>query len=185
VYIALNKPDSVVSTVSDPQRRRTVIDLLHGVRTRVYPVGRLDYHSEGLILLTNDGEFANAIASKGHIPKTYMVKIKGVLNPDQEEQFRRGIPLSGVRTAPAGLRRIRHGDNPWYEVKLVEGRNQQIRTMFKHLGHLVEKLRRIRIGSLDLGSLKTGEFRYLEPAEVSKLMGLAKRNAGRKPSQDV
>jgi 23S rRNA pseudouridine2605 synthase len=185
VYIALNKPDSVVSTVTDPQRRRTVIDLLAGIRTRVYPVGRLDYHSEGLILLTNDGEFANAITTKSHVAKTYLVKIKGNLTLEEEEQFRRGIPLSGKRTAPAGLRLIRRGDNPWYEVKLVEGRNQQIRIMFKHFGHLVEKLRRIRIGSVDIGKLKTGEFRFLDAAEVGKLMKLATRDAKPKPVKNV
>jgi len=185
VYIALNKPDSVVSTVTDPQRRRTVIDLLAGIRTRVYPVGRLDYHSEGLLLLTNDGEFANAITTKSHVAKTYLVKIKGNLTLEEEEQFRRGIPLSGKRTAPAGLRLVRRGDNPWYEVKLVEGRNQQIRIMFKHFGHLVEKLRRIRIGSVDIGKLKTGEFRFLDAAEVGKLMKLATRDAGRKPTKNV
>jgi 23S rRNA pseudouridine2605 synthase len=185
VYIALNKPDSVVSTVTDPQRRRTVIDLLAGIRTRVYPVGRLDYHSEGLLLLTNDGEFANAITTKSHVAKTYLVKIKGNLTLEEEEQFRRGIPLSGKRTAPAGLRLVRRGDNPWYEVKLVEGRNQQIRIMFKHFGHLVEKLRRVRIGSVDLGSLKTGEFRFLDAAEVGKLMKLATRDASPKAIKNV
>ena len=185
VYIALNKPDNVVSTVSDPQRRQTVVDLLHGVRSRVYPVGRLDYHSSGLILLTNDGEFANAITAKAHVSKTYLVKIKGALTPEQEEEFRRGIPLSGKRTAPAGLRLIRRGDNPWYEVRLVEGRNQQIRIMFKHFGHLVEKLRRIRIGTIALDKLKPGEFRYLDAAEVSKLMKLANRDAGRKSTENV
>ena len=185
VYIALNKPDSVVSTVTDPQRRPTVIDLLHGVRTRVYPVGRLDYHSEGLILLTNDGDFMNAVASKGHVEKTYLVKVKGALTEDEEEQFRRGVPVSGQRTAPAGLRMIRRGENPWYEVRLVEGRNQQIRTMFKHFGHLVEKLRRVRIGTVELGSIKPGEFRYLDADEVGRLMRVANRNAGRKPSSNV
>jgi 23S rRNA pseudouridine2605 synthase len=185
VYIALNKPDCVVSTVSDPQRRRTVMDLLHGVRTRVYPVGRLDYHSTGLILLTNDGEFANAITTRSQVAKTYLVKVKGALTPDQEEEFRNGIPLSGKRTAPAGLRLLRRADNPWYEVKLVEGRNQQIRIMFKHFGHLVEKLRRVRIGTVGLGKIKPGEFRYLDAEEVGKLMRLANRDAGRKPTKDV
>jgi 23S rRNA pseudouridine2605 synthase len=170
VYIALNKPDSVVSTASDPENRTTVVDLLHGIKGRVYPVGRLDYHSEGLILLTNDGEFANAItAARSHVPKTYLVKSKGQLTEEDEEQFRSGIPINGRRTAPAGLRLLRRGDNPWYEVRLIEGRNQQIRIMFKHLGHLVEKLRRVRIGTLELGSLKPGEFRYLTPDEVRKL----------------
>jgi 23S rRNA pseudouridine2605 synthase len=174
VYIALNKPDSVVSTASDPQMRTTVLDLLRGVRARVYPVGRLDYHSDGLILLTNDGEFANAITSaRSHVPKTYLVKVNGVLTPEDEERFRTGVPLSGRRTAPASLRMIRKGDNPWYEVKLIEGRNQQIRTMFKHFGRLVEKLRRVRIGNVELGSLEKGAFRYLTPEEVKKLMRIA------------
>lgn len=178
IYIALNKPDSVVSTASDPQHRTTVIDLLRGVRERVYPVGRLDYHSEGLILLTNDGEFANAISSaRSHVPKTYMVKANGSLTPEQEEEFRNGIPLSGKRTAPAGLRVVRRAENPWYEVRLIEGRNQQIRTMFKHFGLLVEKLRRIRIGTLDLGKLEPGGYRALTPAEVHKLMAMAKRES--------
>lgn len=184
VYIALYKPDSVVSTASDPEGRTTVLDFLQGVKGRVYPVGRLDYHSEGLILLTNDGEFANLItAAKSHVPKTYLVKSKGQLSEDAEEQFRTGIPISGRRTAPAGLRLLRRGDNPWYEVKLIEGRNQQIRIMFKHLGHLVEKLRRVRIGSLELGSLKPGAFRHLTPDEVRKLIRLANGNAsGRRES---
>ena len=185
LYIALNKPDNVVSTASDPQRRTTVLDLVQGLRTRVYPVGRLDYHSEGLILLTNDGEFANAItAAKSHVPKTYLVKVKGALTEEEEERFRTGVPLSGNRTAPAGLRITRRGDNPWYEVTLIEGRNQQIRIMFKHFGHLVEKLRRVRIGNIELGTLKPREFRFLEADEVSKLMRMANKNAGRRePSE--
>ena len=170
VYLALYKPDSVVTTASDPQGRATVLDLLHGLKVRVFPVGRLDYHSEGLLILTNDGEFANSITSaKSHVPKTYVVKIKGNLTPEAEEKFRTGIPLSGKRTAPAGLRLIRKGDNPWYEVRLIEGRNQQIRIMFKHLGHLVEKLRRVKIGPLEIGKLKPGEFRHLLPIEVMAL----------------
>ena len=180
LYIALHKPDNVVSTASDPQRRTTVLDLVQGVKARVYPVGRLDYHSTGLILLTNDGELANAITSaSSHVPKTYLVKTKGQLTSEEEEKFRTGIPLSGRRTSPAGLRLIRQGDNPWYEVRLIEGRNQQIRIMFKHFGHLVEKLRRVRIGSIELGNLKPGEFRFLAPEEVRKLMRTAGGVSGR------
>jgi 23S rRNA pseudouridine2605 synthase len=169
-YIALNKPNNTVTTVSDPEGRATVMELLRGVKERVYPVGRLDYHSEGLLLLTNDGDIANAITSAAtHLPKTYVVKVNGTLSADQEEQFRRGVPISGRRTMPAGLKLIRPADNPWYEVKLYEGRNQQIRTMFKHFGFLVEKLRRVRIGPLELGPLKPGQFRYLTDEEVQKL----------------
>jgi 23S rRNA pseudouridine2605 synthase len=170
LYIALHKPNNTVTTVSDPQQRATVMELLHGVKERVYPVGRLDYHSEGLLLLTNDGELANAITSAAtHLAKTYLVKANGGLSPDQEQKFREGVPLSGRRTMPAGLKLIHNAANPWYEVRLYEGRNNQIRLMFKHFGRLVEKLRRVRIGPVELGPLKPGEFRYLSAEEVQKL----------------
>jgi 23S rRNA pseudouridine2605 synthase len=170
VYIALYKPNNTVTTVTDPEGRATVMELLHGVKERVYPVGRLDYHSEGLLLLTNDGDMANAIMSAAtHLPKTYVVKVNGNLTPEQQQQFREGVPLSGRRTMPAGLKLIREGDNPWFEVKLYEGRNNQIRLMFKHFGRLVEKLRRVRIGPLELGPLKPSQFRYLTEEEVQKL----------------
>jgi 23S rRNA pseudouridine2605 synthase len=170
VYVALNKPNNTVTTVTDPEGRATVMDLLHDLKDRVYPVGRLDYHSEGLLLFTNDGELANAVMSAAtHLPKTYVVKVNGPLTSDQEQSFRDGLPISGKRTLPAGLKRIREGENPWYEVRLYEGRNNQIRLMFKHCGRLVEKLRRVRIGSLELGALKPGEFRHLTLEEVQRL----------------
>jgi 23S rRNA pseudouridine2605 synthase len=170
VYIALNKPVNTVTTVSDPEGRPTVMDLLRGVKERVYPVGRLDFHSDGLLLLTNDGELANAIMSAHtHLPKTYVVKVNGDLTPEQERQFREGVPLSGRRTLPAGLRLIRKAENPWYEVRLTEGRNNQIRLMFKHFGRLVEKLRRVRVGPLELGPIKPGQFRHLSLEEVRAL----------------
>jgi 23S rRNA pseudouridine2605 synthase len=178
IYIALNKPNNTVTTVSDPQQRATVMELLHGVKERVYPVGRLDYHSEGLLLLTNDGDLANAIMSAAtHLPKTYVVKVNGSLTTEQEEQFRRGVPLSGRRTMPAGLKALSEATNPWYEVRLYEGRNNQIRLMFKHFGRLVEKLRRVRIGPLELGPLKPGQFRYLTDEEVRKLKRAAQTPA--------
>jgi 23S rRNA pseudouridine2605 synthase len=170
VYIAMNKPTCCVTTVTDPEGRDTVMDLLRGLKERVYPVGRLDYHSEGLLLFTNDGEFANSItAAVNHIPKTYLVKINGTLTADQEESFRHGLPIEGKRTKPAGLRLIRRAENPWYEIRLFEGRKNQIRMMFKHLGFLVEKLKRVQIGSVNLGALKPGEFRFLDSTEVAKL----------------
>jgi len=170
VYVALHKPNNCVTTVTDPQGRGTVMDLLHGVKERVYPVGRLDYHSEGLLLLTNDGELANGITSAAsHLPKTYLVKINGALTSEQEQAFRDGVPIEGRRTAPAGLKLAHRAENPWYEVRLFEGRKNQIRMMFKHFGRLVEKLKRIKIGPLDLGALKPGEFRYLTQSEVDQL----------------
>ena len=176
VYIALHKPNNTVTTVTDPQHRATVMDLLKRVRERVYPVGRLDYHSEGLLLLTNDGEMANAImAAASHLPKTYLVKVNGPLTADQEERFRRGVPISGKRTLPAGLKLVHSAENPWYEVRLFEGRNNQIRIMFKHFGRLVEKLKRVRVGPVELGPLKPGEFRYLDVEEVGKLRRALRR----------
>ncbi len=176
VYLALNKPNGYVTTASDPEGRPTVLDLIRGVRDRVYPVGRLDYHSEGLLLLTNDGEFSNGIASaSNHVIKTYLVKVNGRLTEEQEEQFRAGIFLSGRRTKPASLKLLRRAANPWYEVKLQEGRHNQIRLMFRHFGRLVEKLRRIRIAFLDLGPLKPGKFRSLSPAEVARFQKLFRR----------
>ncbi len=170
IYIILNKPNNTMTTVTDPEGRATVMDCLRGVKERVYPVGRLDYHSEGLLLLTNDGDLANAITSAStHLPKTYLVKANGALTADQEEKFRRGVPLSGRRTLPAGLKLIHEAENPWYEVRLYEGRNNQIRLMFKHFGRLVEKLRRVRIGPLELGALKPGQFRHLSMEELKKL----------------
>ena len=170
VYIALYKPGNTVTTVSDPQHRATVMDLIRGIRERVYPVGRLDYHSEGLLLLTNDGELANAIMSAAtHLPKTYVVKTNGALTALEEQKFREGVPLSGRRTMPAGLKLIRDATNPWYEVRLYEGRNNQIRVMFKHFGRLVEKLRRVRIGPIELDGLKPGEFRHLSAEELRQL----------------
>lgn len=167
VYLALNKPRNCMTTVSDPEGRETIMDLIHGVRERVYPVGRLDYQSEGLLLLTNDGEFANRITSASkHVVKVYLVKSNGPLTAEQEEQFRRGIPLKGRMTAPAQLKLIRKGENPWYEVRLIEGRQNQIRLMFKYFGRLVEKLKRVKIGFLELGPLKPGEFRHLTPGEI-------------------
>lgn len=173
VYIAFHKPKNCVTTVHDPQGRETVMSHFKGMRERIYPVGRLDYASEGLLLLTNDGDFANRLMSPAsHIAKTYLVKVNGPLTPEQEEQFRRGIPMHGRRTAPAGLKLIRRGDSPWYEVRLVEGRQNQIRIMFKHLGRLVEKLKRVKIGFLELGDLKPGAYRTLTNAEVARFRKL-------------
>ena len=184
LYIALHKPDGTVTTVSDPEGRPTVMELLKGVKERVYPVGRLDYHSEGLLFLTNDGEFANALTSAAtHVPKTYLVKINGNLTPEQEQEFREGLPIGGQRTAPAGLKITRRAVNPWYEVRLYEGRKNQIRLMFKHLGRLVEKLKRIKIGFLELGPLKPGEFRYLTPEEVERFRRSFARQEKTHPEQ--
>lgn len=173
LYIALNKPKNCVTTAHDPEGRQTVMSFFKGLHDRIYPVGRLDYASEGLLLLTNDGDFANKLTSPAsHVTKTYLVKANGPLTPEQEEEFRHGIPMHGRRTASAGLKLIRKGANPWYEVRLVEGRQNQIRIMFKHFGRLVEKLKRVKIGFLELRDLKPGAYRTLTNAEVARFRKL-------------
>jgi 23S rRNA pseudouridine2605 synthase len=140
----------------------------------VYPVGRLDFQSEGLLLFTNDGDFAHKItAPANHVTKTYVVKVNGPLNEKQEEQFREGIPLHGRKTSPAELKLIKRGANPWYEVKIAEGRQNQIRIMFKSFGRLVEKLRRVKIAFLEL-DLPPGRYRSLTPHEIDRFRKLLK-----------
>ena len=173
LYIALNKPKDVITSSSDPQGRQTVMSFFKGAHERIYPVGRLDYASEGLLLLTNDGEFANKLMSPAsHVTKTYLVKVNGALTPEQEEAFRKGLPIHGRMTAPAGIKMIRKTVNPWYEVRLVEGRQNQIRLMFNHFGRLVEKLKRVKIAFLDLGTLKPGAYRTLTNVEVARFRKL-------------
>jgi len=169
VYLMLHKPKGCVTTVSDPEGRETVMDLMPSIKG-IYPIGRLDYDSEGLLLFTNDGEFANLIThAKSQIPKVYVVKSTGELSAEQEAEFRAGIRVHGKMTAPAGLRRLQHATNPWYEVKLIEGRQNQIKLMFRHFGFHVEKLKRVKVGSLELGPLKPGKHRRLTEEEVQKL----------------
>jgi 23S rRNA pseudouridine2605 synthase len=170
VYLLLNKPPGYVSTVSDPQRRPTVISLLRGISERVYPVGRLDYHSSGLILLTNDGELANLLMSRASkIPRTYHVKLEGRPNAADLAKLQEGIVLDGRRTAPARIRRIAEGDKPWYEITLTEGRYHQVRRMFERIGQAVIKLKRVRIAFLTDRNLAPGRFRHLSPEEVERL----------------
>jgi 23S rRNA pseudouridine2605 synthase len=177
VYLMLNKPRNCVTTLSDPEGRPTVMQFLQGVRERVYPVGRLDYHSEGLLLLTNDGEFSNLIQTGGaRVPKTYLVKTSGSPSDDDLEKLRSGVKLDGRRTLPARIRRLQpEAANPWFEVTLIEGRQNQIRRMFQRQGFLVEKLKRVQIGPLQLGPLRPGEFRRLTEAEVARFRRLAAR----------
>jgi 23S rRNA pseudouridine2605 synthase len=184
-YVVMNKPKGYVTTVSDPEGRPTVMDLLRGVGARVYPVGRLDYSSEGLLLLTNDGELANALMkAASHVPKTYLVKVAGVPSSEELARLRSGVFIASkggrrVKTAPAKIRAIREAENPWYEVTLVEGKNRQIRRMFEEVGHHVEKIKRVRYGPLEL-DVHPGEFRRLTPHEVARLRASAKTPRARK-----
>jgi 23S rRNA pseudouridine2605 synthase len=170
IVILLNKPTGVVSTLKDPQGRPTVVSLLAGVKQRVYPVGRLDYNSSGLLLLTNDGELANFLASRAsQIPRTYHVKLEGKPTPEDLARLERGIVLDGRLTEPCKIRLISERERPWYEITLVEGRYHQVRRMFERVGHPVVKLKRVRIAFLTDRGLAPGQFRYLTAAEVERL----------------
>ncbi len=172
VYLLLNKPPGYVSTVSDPEHRPTVVSLVRGIKERVYPVGRLDYHSSGLMVLTNDGELANLLMSrKSRIPRTYHVKLEDRPEPTDLKKLEKGIVLDGQRTAPAQIRPLSARDKPWYEITLVEGRYHQVRRMFERIGQPVLKLKRVRIAFLTDHGLGTGQFRNLTPAEVQRLKG--------------
>ena len=170
-YIMLNKPAGFVTTMSDPEGRRTVQDLLKGIKVRVYPVGRLDYNTEGLLLMTNDGDFAHLITHPKHeFPKTYLTKVKGVVEESQIDNLEKGIYLDDGKTAPAKIKKIRKEEaNSWLEITIHEGRKRQVRRMFDRVGHSVIKLKRIRTGNLSLGDLPEGSYRYLTPVEVQAL----------------
>jgi 23S rRNA pseudouridine2605 synthase len=173
IYVLLNKPKGYLSSAADPEGRPLVIDLLPKSLGRVYPVGRLDFNTEGLLLLTNDGDFTNLITSaKNQITKVYEVKVKGVAPDSAIERLRRGISIgNGEQTAPAQVRKLRGSQtNSRFEVTLRQGRNQQIRRMFDAIGHSVIKLRRVRIGSLEDNKLKPGKWRMLTDLELKRLM---------------
>jgi pseudouridine synthase len=172
-YILLYKPTGYVTTRSDPQRRRTVIDLLRGVKEYVYPVGRLDYDTQGLLLLTNDGDLAAKLTHPRHeVDRTYEARVAGMPDDEAVERLRRGIPLDGRRTLPADVLLINKGRRDEDSVLLVtirEGRNRQVRRMLEAVGHPVQSLRRIRFGPISDRRLKPGDWRELTVDEVEKL----------------
>ena len=170
VYYLLHKPKGFITTSSDPEGRPTVLELLQGVRERVFPVGRLDWNTEGLLILTNDGELAFRLTHpSSHVPKVYRVKVRGSVDAQGLESIRRGLNLGGRRTLPAQVTRISAQSNSWLQVTLVEGKKNQIRRMFQRIGHPVQKLRRIAIGPISDRALKPGEFRRLSEPEVRRL----------------
>src|SRR2546425_920089 len=170
IYVLLNKPKNVMSTSSDPEDRPTVLDYVKGkIKARLYPVGRLDFGSEGLIILTNDGEFTKLMTQAGVIPKVYHVKVAGKPEDRALQRLRRGAYVDNERLAPCTIEVLKSGENPWYEVTLHQGRNQQIRRMFQSIGHPVEKLRRVRIGSLEDEKLRPGAWRLLTEEEVNQV----------------
>jgi 23S rRNA pseudouridine2605 synthase len=186
-YILLYKPREIMTTVEDPEGRKTVVDLIKGVKERIFPVGRLDFQSEGLIILTNDGDLAYRVAhpSQGSV-KTYHVKVRGVPEDRIIEKLQKGITLEGQKTRPCEIVRIkttgRSDDegNSWFDVRLREGRTQQIRKMFKAVGHPVAKLKRVGIGPITDASLQPGQWRELTRGEVKLLMSTDKQPPTRK-----
>ncbi len=182
VYVLLNKPKGYLTSVADPEGRPLVTQLVPAVLGRLHPVGRLDFNTEGLLLLTNDGELTNHVtAARNKVQKVYEAKVKGVPPEAAVERLRRGITLDdGTRTAPAQVKQVDETDtNSWFEIKLHEGRNQQIRRMFDQIGHSVIKLRRVRIGLITDRSLPVGAWRHLSPVEVASLKPKA---ASKKPA---
>jgi 23S rRNA pseudouridine2605 synthase len=206
-YFVLNKPRGFVTTVKDPEGRPTVMQFFAKINERVYPVGRLDYMSEGLLLVTNDGELANRLTRAGSgIEKTYLVKVAGQPSEGELNLLRGGVtierdspgfPQTGlrlrgggkpgspqVRTAPARIRQVRQGDNPWYEVVLIEGRNRELRKMFSAVGHFVEKIRRVGYGPLVLDQ-EPGHLRELEPEELAALRAAAEDKLHTPKSKEI
>ncbi|MGQ0667986.1 MAG: pseudouridine synthase [Nitrospiraceae bacterium] len=177
VYLMLNKPKHVMSTLDDPGGRTTVKQFLHGVSVRVFPVGRLDFDSEGLMLLTNNGALAQALLHpRYHVPKTYLIKVKGVLTDDAIAQLQQGVQLEDGLTGPAVVKKVKKAEqNSWLEVTIREGRKHQVKRMLEAVGHPVIKLMRIRMGPLSLGDLAPGEFRFLTDREANALRELVEQ----------
>ena len=179
VYVLLNKPKGYLSSAADPEGRNLVTDLVAPSFGRVFPVGRLDYNTEGLIILTNDGEFSNLIASSKTIPKIYEVKVKGLPNANAVNKLRRGVLLEdNFRTAPAEIKELKSTEhNGWFEVTLREGHNQQIRKMFDSIGYSVVKLKRISIGHIKDDRIAVGAYRLLDEDEIKEFKNSAPKKS--------
>jgi 23S rRNA pseudouridine2605 synthase len=176
VYILLNKPKGVVTSLEDPQGRPTVADVLRGVKARVFPVGRLDYDTEGLLLLTNDGELANRLLHPRYgLERVYLAKVKGIPSREILERFRRGIPMEAGSRGQGDARLHRSlKANAWIEVVVREGKHHEVRRMCESVGHPVIALRRIGFGPLTLEGVPLGRYRHLTPTEVQALQRWAK-----------
>ncbi len=178
LYVLLNKPRQVISSVSDPQGRVKVTDFVD-VKSKLYPVGRLDYDTEGLILLTNDGDFARIVSSAGErFPKVYHVKVRSLPEETSLDRLRAGMRLrDGTRLSRCRIVLLKPANNPWFEVTLTQGKNRQIRQMFEAIGHPVQKLRRTRIGFVSDKGLRPGGYRHLTEHEVNRFLSAQKKTA--------
>lgn len=178
VYVMLNKPEGYVTTVSDPEGRPTVMNLVKKIRTRVYPVGRLDFATSGLLLLTSDGELTRFLTHpSSHVPKTYEVKVKGRIPPEAIRALREGPKIDKKPLKPAEVRFLkfsRTGQHSWLIMTIHEGRTRQIRRMCEAVGADVMKLKRVEIGPIKLGDLPPGDFRWLSDKEIALLKKLMK-----------
>lgn len=176
VYILLYKPKGYISSVSDEHNRPVVTQLVSKVRARVYPIGRLDFDAEGVLLLTNDGDLSNKLIHPTfQVPKTYLVKVKGVPPKEKLEKLEKGVFLEDGRTLPAKAKFIRPTEeNSWIELTVFEGRNHLVKRMCMAIGHPVQKLKRVDFAGIRLGKLKPGEFRHLTEKELEMLKGLGK-----------
>ena len=177
VYIMLNKPPGYVTTLRDPQGRPKVVDLLKDVGKRIYPVGRLDFETEGLLLLTNDGEITYAMTHPKHeIGKRYIALVHGVPDRDKIKRFQKGLRLADGLTAPAKVKFLKkQGSSALLEITIYEGRNRQVRRMCETIGHPVQQLKREAMGFLTLENLETGKYRYLTKTEIKKLHDLVNK----------
>lgn len=173
VYYLLNKPKNCISSVTDPLKRQVVVELIK-TKARIFPVGRLDYDAEGVLILTNDGELTNKLIHPNFsIPKKYLVKVKDVPTPAELERLEKGVYLEDGKTLPAKARLIRETkENSWIELTVTEGRNRLVKRMCMAIGHPVAKLKRIEFAGIKLGSLKPGEYRLLTVKEVERLIHL-------------
>ncbi len=188
VYILFNKPKNVVTTMDDPEGRPTIADFFERLPVRVFPVGRLDWDTEGMILLTNDGEFAQKVNHPSEeILKTYLVKVSGHPSEDQFERLRRGVSVIGGKVAARHIERVRRGDSDkydWVKIMISEGKNRQIRRMFEKIGFDVIKLQRVAIGRLKMPSnLKRGEYLFLTEAGVERIFLAEKKETARPERQ--
>lgn len=180
ISVLLNKPDGYITSLRDPEGRPTVKKLVDNIPVRLYPVGRLDYHTEGLLILTNDGDLAQRIEHPSHaIEKIYLAKIKGVPEESKIKKLRAGIVLEGRKTLPARINVVQTRKNAWVEITIREGRQNQIRNMFEAVGHPVLKLKRVAIGPVRDDSLKPGKYRLLKPQEIRRLVGDMATGRGR------
>jgi len=173
IYVIFNKPDNVLTTMSDPEGRPTVADFMEELPVRVFPVGRLDWDTEGMLLLTNDGDFAQRVMHpREEIPKTYLAKLDGKPTPEQLSKLLRGVTIPGGRVKALFVETAKVGDSDkygWVKIVIGEGKNRQIRFMFQKIGYDVKKLKRVAIGQLTLGNLQRGEYAFLDEGSINRI----------------